>query len=262
MTRHAPRVVVRRATAKRLREEGERALSNDEYDKGFALLSECMAPRLAEARHSISVDFDARVLYAIRMAKARQSKQREEREAHERRRAAIAKQEVLDRELARKREIELKYGATRRRREMATERLGRVFAVQEHAAAGGVISPTKGSAKNQCAYNTAEGPVNIAESTRGELNRRLLAPAMAAQSRDRISGRPDDAPGGFDPSSHDIQRPEPRQKPERPGSGGRTGMGRGVAAAGGGTASGSAAYDAAAAYLAERKKEGSWPPSK
>ena len=132
-------MVVRRATAKRLREEGERALSNDEYDKGFALLAECMAPRLAEARHSISVDFDARVLYAIKMAKARQSKQREEREAHERRRAAIAKQEVLDRELARQREIERKYGATRRRREMATERLGRVFAVQEHAAAGGVI---------------------------------------------------------------------------------------------------------------------------
>lgn len=210
-----------------------------------------MAPRLAEARHSISVDFDARVLYAIKMAKARQAKQREEREAHERRRAAIAKQELLDRELAKQREIERKYGATRRRREMATERLGRVFAVQEHAAAGGVISPTKQSAKNN-----AEGPVNTAECTRGALNRRLLAPAMAAQSRDIISGRPDDVSDGFDPSSHTVQ------KPERPGSGGRIGMGRGVAAAGGGTASGSAAYDAAAAYLAERKKEGSWPPSK
>ena len=85
---------------------------------------------------------------------------------------------------------------------------------------------------------------------------------MAAQSRDRISGRPDDVPGGFDPSSHTVLGPEPSQNPERPGSGGRIGMGRGVAAAGGGTASGSAAYDAAAAYLAERKKEGSWPPSK
>lgn len=128
-----------------------------------------MAPRLAEARHSISVDFDARVLYAINEAKTRQSKQREEREAHERRRAAIARQEVLDRELAKQREIERKYGATRRRREMATERLGRVFAVQEHAAAGGVVSPTKGSVSNQHgAYNGS------LDGRDRELNRRLL----------------------------------------------------------------------------------------
>jgi hypothetical protein len=147
----------------------------DEYEKGFALLSECMAPRLAEARHSISVDFDARVLYAINEAKMRQSKQRKEQEAHERRRAVIAKQEILDRELAKQREIERKYGATRRRREMATERLGRVFAVQEHAAAGGVISPTKGSASSQhSACSSMDSVLTIADGSRGELNRRLL----------------------------------------------------------------------------------------
>ena len=146
------------------------------------MLSECMAPRLAEARHSISVDFDARVLYAIKEAKARQSKQREEREAHERRRAAIAKQEVLDRELARQRETERRYGATRRRREIATERLGRVFAVQEHAAAGGVVSPTKVSVSNQHgAYGSGDGAVGAADGSRGELNRLLLVRSSTAQ---------------------------------------------------------------------------------
>ena len=139
------------------------------------MLSECMVPRLAEARHSISVDFDARVLYAIKEAKARQSKLREEREKHERRRAAIAKQEALDRELAKQRNIERKYGATRRRREIATERLACVFAVQEHAAAGGVISPTKSSVSNQHgAYSSAENAIGIADRSRGEFNRRLL----------------------------------------------------------------------------------------
>ena len=154
----------------------------DDYEKGFAMLAECMAPRLAEARHSISVDFDARVLYAIKEAEARQSKQREEREAHERRRAAIAKQEVLDRELARQREIERKYGATRRRREIATERLGRVFAVQEHAAAGGVVSPTKVSVSNQhSAYDSGNGAVGVVDGSRGELNRLLLVRSNTVQ---------------------------------------------------------------------------------
>ena len=89
---------------------------------------------------------------------------------------------------------------------------------------------------------------------------------MAAQSRDRFSGRPDDVPGGsissaLGSSTATEDRPGQGQRQERPGSGGRLGMGRAVAAAGGGTAAGSAAYDAAAAYLAERKKQGSWPPS-
>lgn len=139
------------------------------------MLSECMAPRLAEARQSISVDFDARVLYAINEAKTRQSKQREEREKHERRRAAILKQEALDRELAKQREIERKYGATRRRREIATERLACVFAVQEHAAAGGVVSPTKGSVSNQHgSYSSAQSTIGVADGSRGDFNRRLL----------------------------------------------------------------------------------------
>jgi hypothetical protein len=84
---------------------------------------------------------------------------------------------------------------------------------------------------------------------------------MAAQSRDHISGRPDDGlvhPGRPISSSDGAQEKDLRQ---RPGSGGRVGMGRAVAAVGGGNALGSAAYDAAAAYLAGRKKEGSWPSS-
>ena len=51
-----------RAMAAKLREEGERKLAKDEYEQGFALMDECMQPRLAEARASISVDFDARVV--------------------------------------------------------------------------------------------------------------------------------------------------------------------------------------------------------
>jgi hypothetical protein len=260
-----------RATAKRLREEGEKALRNDEYDRGYAMLEECLAPRLAEARQSISVDFDARVHYAIKEAKARQKSQREEREAHDRRRAAIETQAVLDRELAKQKEIERRYGATRRRRAIATERLGRVFAVQEHAAAGGVISPMKESKSNQRGAYSAIGGIGAPDAA-AEMNRRLLAPAMAAQSRDRISGRPDSplrgtaggatgaAAGSSSGSGSDgggaaAAAAAARRPQDRPGSGY---MGRGVAAAGGGVASGSAAYDAAAAYLASRVKEGSW----
>ncbi len=84
---------------------------------------------------------------------------------------------------------------------------------------------------------------------------------MAAQSRDRISGRPDDGPAHLGRPTSSSNGAQERDLRHRPGSGGRVGMGRAVAAVGGGTALGSAAYDAAAAYLAGRKKEGSWPSS-
>ena len=205
----------------------------------------------------MQVDFDARVAYAVREAKERQRAQREEREAHEKRRAAIEKQAILDVERNRQREIERKYGATRRRRAEATERLGAVFAVQEHVVRGGIVAPSPTKAP------VVEGPggVLVVASGGGVAAVRQLAaaaapglaahdrqlatataPAMAAQSRDRITGRP-------------VDTPTKGPKAARPGSGN---MGRGVAAAGGGAGLGSAAYDAAAAYLSMRKRDGTW----
>ena len=110
-----------------LKEAGERALANDEFVEGLALLEEALTPQHAAARASISVDFDNRITLALSEGRARQAALHAEAEAHRKRRDAIAAKAAADAEAARRRRRAETVGATKMRRQEATERLAARF---------------------------------------------------------------------------------------------------------------------------------------